>query len=430
MSSVPAQVATDVVTVIERIIDSLGDKRQYTDPLVDADRRIAKLNLEAMLHSTSGSYMRDKRSGETHTWKIVNRLQSLLLEDAGFARAAAETTFLELNSGLVGSPLRSSLIARNNRIFDRSVTVAEAIQVLLSSLVKFLPKDEAENLISSADRLEKILPKQKIAPIQFDIFNGLLVVRQQPAKSLPKDADSVDKALQALVESGEKTLQALRQSNCDPRLIENTAEIQNILVQKRDIIKLGLANISFGMMVEAFKEELPLAIDVMLRSQSISIGMYVSQFTEWEDFSSKSASIALMDTDISHLKEAARNLSIKIQANKDLVSPDVSRIVEFLIKLANDPKGTSKRTAFALLRTFENLVIRVYQYSAEFLDQSIRKTSKSASTAVSVTVMTGLLGLAVATATDILPVASKNPASKWMVEATEIVIKIIRDSKL
>jgi len=81
------------------------------------------------------------------------------------------------------------------------------------------------------------------------------------------------------------------------------------------------------------------------------------------------------------------------------------------------------RAAFAVLRTIENLVAKVYEYGADFLDKTVRKTLDDLSGAASKVVAGALIAIALAATANLGGVASKVAETAWMRTAAEIIKK-------
>jgi hypothetical protein len=118
--------------------------------------------------------------------------------------------------------------------------VLDALQLFVERLstVEFLdPSTESE-----VRALREIAPEQRLAPAQFTVEKGRIVLSRQDAVPLAEDAQNVQAARNKLIASGNEILGELRLSNCDPRLIKTLAEIQNDLASATNIIQLGLTN--------------------------------------------------------------------------------------------------------------------------------------------------------------------------------------------
>lgn len=157
--------------------------------------------------------------------------------------------------------------------------------------------------------------------------------------------------------------------------------------------------------------------------------MFVGQFPEWTAFVENAAAADLEKSDIDELKAASVKVVAELKSRPDLVSPEVPRTLGMLTELLNSPSQAGKRAAFAVLRSFENLVSRVFGYGASFLEKTAEKTVDKASTAAS-KVIVGLLLVGISSAVAIGPISSKIPDMNWMKTASEIVSKQLKELKL
>jgi hypothetical protein len=309
-----------------------------------------------------------------------------------------------------------------------------AMRLLLSSLDRILTEGipefgQIEIDLSISDEksvdtevLRKIVPRhQSVSPVQFDITDGRLVIAHQASIPLEGSQSAASSAKEDLVERGANLISQLSNSNCDPRLLKSIEDLQNQLTSGQDIIKLGMASISCEFMYSAFRNELPDAIGALLQAQTSGIGMYVAQFPEWQKFAENAAAINIDTETTKDIHLIADKIVNDLENNPDLADPEVPRVIKYLNDIIKDPSKAPKKAAFAVLRTLENLVIKVYQYGADFFDQTIRKTSDALSATTSKIVVFALLSLAFSGATGLVPVATKMQVSTWLTQATAIV---------
>jgi hypothetical protein len=272
--------------------------------------------------------------------------------------------------------------------------------------------------------LNHIMPKQKIAPAQFEIRNGKLALAKIPMYPPEEDRANVLAARGHLRASAENILSELERSNCDRRLIENVRSLQELLkTEDGNIIQLGLANIGCEVMCSSFKDELPVAVASMLQAHTKGVQLFVGQFPEWHRFIENAATVQLVNNDITELHGAVTKIVGDLQQRPDLVEPEVPKTLARINELLNAPGVAGKRAAFALLRSVENLISKVFSYVAEFCDKTASKVVDSASGAVAKVVYIGLLTLALEGAYAISPVAGKVSEMQWVKTAVDIVQK-------
>jgi hypothetical protein len=256
--------------------------------------------------------------------------------------------------------------------------------------------------------IRQIVPDQKIAPIQFEISNNKIIVSPRKSPSREGDATNIKAAKAELQRNGDKIISELQQSNCDRRLLASVQELQVQFQGEIDAIKVGLMNIGCEMMCNSYEAELPIAVASMLRAHTRGVQMFVGQFPEWAKFVENAATADLDQADITSLKAASQTIVERMKMQPELVDPEVPHIVAYLAEMLSSPTKAGKRAAFAVLRSLENLVSRVFGYGADFLEKTAEKSIDRASTAAS-KVVVRLLALGLIGAVAIGPVSSKSP---------------------
>jgi hypothetical protein len=308
---------------------------------------------------------------------------------------------------------------------NQEATVADALRAFVRIAVEETEPDLVDKMKPEAERavmqLRNIVPGQKIAPVQFEVTRGRLQIAHQDAKSRARDLDNVNSARGVIIERGHILIQHLESTNCDRRLLETVEALQSKLVDQNDIIQLGIMNIGCEAVFDQFANELPDAIVGMLRAHSTNINLYVAQFPQWAQFTENAAVVELNEDDIRNAISTAGNIIERLVNTEEAVDPEVPKTIDMLKSLVENPRHASKRAAFALIRTIENLVSKIFDYGSSFLDQTISRTSEKTSKAISNIVMVSLLALAVESATSMSSVAGKLGDTAWMARAAEIV---------
>ncbi len=275
----------------------------------------------------------------------------------------------------------------------------------------------------SLDDLDRIVPRQQVAPVQFDIVDGRIVVASRAPKTADADRANIQSALEHIRGSGEQLLNNLRNSNCDRRLLESVSELHSQLISEGNVVKIGLTNMACGVMGAQFQAELPDAIAGMLNAYNASISLYVAQFPEWEQFTQKASLIDLDEDDVAEVDIAAGEVIAALAENKALADPEVPKTIAFVRQFLAFPGASSKRAAFAMIRTIENLVSSIVRHSLNFFNKTAENVVDAGSKAAS-KVIIGLLGLALMSASGIGPAAMRAGAP-WVKQAAEIVQKQI-----
>lgn len=299
------------------------------------------------------------------------------------------------------------------------IRVADALLIFQKYLEDSKSIFPSQQATLSFDDLERIVPDQQIAPVQFDIKDSRIVISHRPPKVSNEDRSNIKAAFEHIKQSGERLINSLEKSNCDRRLLDSVKELQNQLCSESNIVKLGLMNIACGLMSTQFQPELPAAIVGMFSAHSASISLYVAQFPEWEQFTKKAASIDLDDDDIADIKNASTEVISVLVKNPSIVDSDVPKTISLVSQFLSFPASSSKRAALAILKTLENLVSVIIRHCISFIGKTAEKTVESASTVAS-KVIVGLLGIALVSATGIGSAAYRTGAP-WVQQAAEIV---------
>lgn len=408
------------------------------------DRNVVSLMLSSLRHSIEGA----RPSVPKEQWKqAVLKLESLRVDFSarrflGLRQDALEERFSELRDGLVrllgdhqfvdfieNQRFRLTVGLRmRERMPPQLLEEGLNIETAMRRLIAYLDEElETTNPLLQPSlalgRLKEIVPEQKIAPAKFDIQNGKIILVDQPAVVDPEDDQNVRKARDALVSRGEKILAELSRTNCDRRLVDSLQELQEGLRSEKNIIELGLLNVGCSAVCETAKNELPDAVRGMLEGHTTSIAMFVAQFPEWQRFSEKAAAVALDQSDVATIAQTALNVARKLDQRQDISDPEVPKTIRFLAALIRDPSSASKRAAFAVLRTLENLVSKILQYSMSLIDQTATKTVEGLSNLASKAIVVTLMTLAISSVTDLGAVTTKISDSSWMKTAVEIVKK-------
>ncbi len=305
-------------------------------------------------------------------------------------------------------------------LFHREFSLGEFVKAI--DIFRQEPSDT-----TNAHALRGAVPRGVPSPIDFIISNGRLVVAKQRSAVDAEDEANVAASKSALLARGEKIVEELRRSNCDRRLLDSVVELQSGLASDGNLVQLGLINIFCEEMCAAFGTELSDALRGMLLGHTRGVSMYVAQFADWQRFSEKAAAAELAAADIARISSAARRMIADLEAHPDIAEPEVPKIVRALQHLIADPKLATKRAAFALLRTMENLIAKVFQYGADFIETLAVRTSDRASTAGSKLIVAALMSLAVTGAVEMSPLGAKIADSAWLKPAAEMAQKLVEE---
>tara|TARA_R110000868_G_scaffold10797_20_gene52305 strand:+ start:251 stop:1573 length:1323 start_codon:yes stop_codon:yes gene_type:complete len=418
---------SDAITTIRQTFDSRTRLRNLAP---DADIEGNYLKFESVRFRFSSRLMEARRRGNFAEAKALigelNAGLSILAEDAEFYAIATEIKLIRRvrARNVPHHPDLSSVIN-----IEPAPSVAEFIDRLCHVIrdgVEFNETVErailnAAGAMQDASKLKSIVPEQKVSPVQFDIEDGILTVRQQSHIASSGREHIAEAALGELVRRGDGLAQQLRNSNCDRRLLENIEQLQNHLRNSTNIVQIGIANLACDQLAKTFSTELPDALSALLIAHTSSVGMYLSQFSEWRMFTDASEHADLSAVDISALSRALADVAKELDSNPNVASPDVPRTLLALRAFIDDPKKASQKAALSAARTLENLVIKVFGYGAEFIEKSIQKSIDSLSTTASKVLVATLLSAALLAATNLSAFSSGVGGMAWMQDAVIIV---------
>lgn len=306
---------------------------------------------------------------------------------------------------------------------ENPITISEALVLFRSYLVTSeIEQSNSQDALKFGD-LERIVPRQQVAPVQFDIVESRIVVSELEPKTDEADRNNIQSALDHICDSGDNLIKNLENSNCDRRLLENVKDLHSQLTSNGNIVKIGLTNMSCSEMGAQFRNELPDAIFGMLNAYNSSISLYVAQFPDWDQFTQKAAAIALDEDDVEEVYRVVGDIIEKLTNNPDLADPEVPKTIKFIRDFLDSPGNSSKRAAFAMIRTIENLVSSVVRYSIDFFSKTAEKVVDAGSTAAA-NIIVSLLSIALIGASGVGP-AALHAGAPWVSQAAEVVQKQI-----
>jgi hypothetical protein len=274
--------------------------------------------------------------------------------------------------------------------------------------------------------LINVIPRQQVAPVQFEIVNNRISILRKSPRTLAEDRKNISAALEQIQGSGKTLIENLEKSNCDRRLLESVIELQSQLINEGNIVKIGLTNLACGVMCDKFSSELPDAIAAMFGSYNSSVSLYVAQFPEWEHFTLKAAQLELNEKDLETVDNATKTLIDQLESNPELVDAEVPKTIEFVRNFLNFPGQSSKRAGFAIIRTIENLISAILRHSVDFIDKTIENTKHELSSAASKAIV-GLLTIALVGASGIGP-AALQAGAPWVKQVVSLIEKQIENS--
>jgi len=169
---------------------------------------------------------------------------------------------------------------------------------------------------------------------------------------------------------------------------------------------------------------MPEVLGAKLRAHLTSIGMYVAQFPEWARYSENAAIVELTEADIRRSREVATDVIVKLEAISEQVDPEVPKTIRFIMDAVSNPGHTSKRAAYALFSTLENLFSKIFGYAASFSDDLVTQSSKKVAAWGGSAVATIFVKAVLEGAGVLAPIYARLPDSAWLRNAVEIIEQI------
>lgn len=285
--------------------------------------------------------------------------------------------------------------------------------------------NELEDDTEDFETVKRKIPSQKIAPAQFDVENGKLVVVDQA--STPKEGleKTLIQGLESLIDQSNAIISALKSGNYDNRICSHFEKIQEILNSGDNIVHLGLQNITSKAMTAAFSDELPSAVVAQMEGYSAGIAMYVAQFEDWQTFVQNAAEAMINDDVSSSMNTFLVDLNSEFEKYSEVVDPEVPNTIKFLAELISDPARTTKRSLFAFVRTIENLISKAFGYIIDLFSKTAEKSVEKLSDAASSVITRALIGIGVVSALGIMPVMNGVSGMEWIESAFRLVTEKI-----
>lgn len=421
----------DAIGVIRGAFDSAG-RRHSKLPAEFVEAQYLKF--EAVRFRFANKFMEARRhNGRQLADQIIDELHAGLRDLVDDPEFAAVTTDIRVAKRV--KPRNVPYAPDLERVISGSLpsTLYEFTSDLQFSLgggllfddVSDLDVPEHKTALQEASRLKSIVPEQKVSPVQFEILEGKLSVKAQTGKIMPGREEIVSIARDDIIRRGENLINELRNSNCDPRLLKNIEELQNTLIGSANPIQTGLSNNACDHLAKVFSAELPNATSALLLAHVSSVSMYLSQFPDWRAFSTASDVVDLSSVDIAALSQTLGQVAKTLTDQPDLSHPDVPKTITEIRNFLVDPKKSTKNAALAAARTLENLVIRIFGYGADYIDQSVKKTVERLATLTSRIVVVSLLSTALLAAANLSALEGSIGGIAWMRDAAQIVSRQI-----
>jgi hypothetical protein len=276
-------------------------------------------------------------------------------------------------------------------------------------------------------RVSEKVPEQNIAPVYFSVRDNKIAVRPATSSVEPGDQQNVDGARRELIEVSARLLPDLIDSNFDRRVAVLFENLHKKLVEEGNAVAIGIAHLPCTAAYAKIKDEMADILAIQVATYLQGVGMLVAQFPDWQRFVENANMVEISPREIEQIKAHAHGLVAKLEAQPEGVEPEVPRSFKALLSLVEDPQAASKRAAYALVTSIENLVKCSWRFGAEFLTNIASETSKTLATYTSRVLVVALLTYVSAGIYGIGPAASANTDSQWMKPVKELAEKYIAE---
>lgn len=279
------------------------------------------------------------------------------------------------------------------------------------------------------DLLSRITPSQQIGPVQFEVRNGKLRVRSQTSLVGERNPSGAEHARRQLVADASWLIDNLHQSNVDRRAVAILEDMHDHLSRSQNIVRVGITNLACEQVVSVIEEMAATLVIARMKAFSVGVALYISQFDEWHRFVDSAADHDLRIGDARRAYKVGRKLVGELKAKETLADPEVPRSIELLLKAVATPDRASKRAVFALIRTIENFIAKVFSEFGGVLGATSEGLRTGVKKGVTVAAAVAALGIAATAATEIAPTAQHVLKSDWLKKAAEIVREGLKEAK-
>lgn len=415
-----------IMTAISRSMEQFAFEHDYVEGDLRSAVQDAYLDLQRInfrFKSTSGR-LRTKQEFDEAVETAVTDLSSFLEDFQG-------SLFRELRVRVPNFRIRANVVFLHPDLHQsRSMFAEEILYLLQKSLVaavEGVPYFKNQELLAVEDfrTIKRSIPSQKIAPAQFGVENGKLVIVDQNSSAKDGAEGAIASSLESLLSQSEDVIDDLRKGNCDRRIVDHFDQMKNTLKCGGNVVRLGLENITAKAMAVAFSNELADGLMAQINGLSAGIAMYVAQFEEWQVFVQNAAEAAIAEGSERTLTAFLGDLQREFEKHSAVVDPEVPATVKYFSELINDPSRASKRAIFAFMRTIENLISKSFEYVIEILSKTASKSSDKISDSASSAIVRGLAAIGIVSALGVMPIANDVAGMEWIKSTYQIFIEQI-----
>ena len=286
------------------------------------------------------------------------------------------------------------------------------------------PAPEIEYL---TQRLPEKIPPQRAGPIAFEIVDGKISVAKLASPALPGAERSAQRSREALIESGEHLLDAIRATNCDRRVLAVFEQLQARIISEENSISIGTWSLLAQTVVSGANEELPILVIALVEGYIAAISMFLAQHADWRSFSENALACSFGELQKRELYQTIKRVEKDLLARPDIAKAEVPATFRMLAEFMADPLKTNQKALFAGVRAIENLFAIIFRSASEFLALSAAQAIKQgADIAANVTVISATMA-AIGWATGSQALISSIPEAVWIVAAAKLLAPAIKE---
>lgn len=225
-------------------------------------------------------------------------------------------------------------------------------------------------------QLEQLIPHQKVAAYAFEIVDGRILLKDQPAQDVGVDGEIIDAVAEVLIEQGGRILSDLQGSNCSPRLLQSFQSLHQKISERKNVVQVGILTTSCTKITMATADELSNTLLELLKAHLEAVYDYLSQHSSWRRFVENAVSVKLDSSDVADLVKTARSLARKLEDAEGSAAADVPEALRSVANVAASLDTPDGRIVLALARTVENLLSVVTRAAASLRGDLVGETRK------------------------------------------------------
>ena len=313
-----------------------------------------------------------------------------------------------------------SLSTKNYNGSHESGTYGALVEKNIQRIESFLDFN-SEILAIDLNEVARIAPNQELSPLQFQISDDKLTIRSIPSGELIEDRKLTSSARSLLVEQGDEVISELEGSNCDRRFLDHMRFVQHKLETAVNIVQLGLTSQAATVVLDKYSDELPSITSAKSQAYLLGISQYAGQFPEWRRFCEQASSLELDQSDANLAKAAVESLLPQLKKSTSSIDPEIPKSFQFIIDCVSDPKDTSKRVTYGLVRTLENFSATIFLSVVDYVKSLHQGANTGIRRGTAGLMALSLVVAAIQCARSLTPTASKIPGLTWLERAADVM---------